>query len=185
MLHLHTAYKMHNACIKAFTNLSSAEPHNKVMRNMGRFCYWSYFTNKEIEAWPGIRGSYPKCKLKLRACTWIQIFWLWSPWSLVITIFFSPEYNSPSLFFIPTYTILSTWHFLEHFNVRSARSFYNHDGPASLEASQHLTPPTVHSGLTGPWPRSSYRARDAQLRMGTKLLNSLVRCNIEPSVLGR
>ena len=153
-------------CIKAFTNLSSAEPHNKVMRNMGRFCYCSYFTNKEIEAWPRIRGSYPKCKLKLRACIWIQIFWLWSPWSLVITTFFSSEYNSPSLFFIPTYTILSTWHFLEHFNVRSA------SGITITTMGQHhwkrhsTSPlPTVHSGLTGPQPCSSYRARDAQLCM--------------------
>lgn len=133
-------------CIKAFTNLLSAEPHNKAMRNMGRFCYCSYFPNEEIEVWPGIRGSYPK---KLRACTWIQIFWLWSPWALVSQHFVFSECISPSLFFMPTYTTLSIWPFLEHFNVRSARSYYNHDGPASLEAPQYLTPANWPQWLNG------------------------------------
>ena len=171
-------------CIKAFTNLSSAEPHNKVMRNMGRFCYCSYFTNKEIEAWPRIRGSYPKCKLKLRAYIWIQIFWLWSP-VLVITTVFSSEYNSPSLFFIPTYTILSTWHFLEHFNVRSARSYCNHDGPASLEAPQHLTPANCPQWLNGATAMQQLQSKRRTTPHATKLSNSLVQCNTEPSVLGR
>lgn len=53
--------------IKAFTNLLTLEPHKTFMQNMGRFCYYFHFINKETEAWPGIRGSYPMCELKLRA----------------------------------------------------------------------------------------------------------------------
>ena len=152
-------------CIKAFTNLSSAEPHNKVMRNMGRFCYCSYFTNKEIEAWPRIRGSYPKCKLKLRACIWIQIFWLWSPWSFLSQHFFPlniialPYSSYPhTLFCLPDiFLSILTWDQQEATITTMGQHHWKRHSTSPL--------PTVHSGLTGPQPCSSYRARDAQLRM--------------------
>lgn len=45
---------MHSAFDKGFTNLLTPEPHKMFMRNMGRFCYYIHFINKETEAWPGI-----------------------------------------------------------------------------------------------------------------------------------
>lgn len=122
-LYLYTA--LHFA--KAFTNLLSPEPHDKFRRNNGRFCYYSHFTYKETEAWPGIRRSCPMCDLKLREKQFECGYSVFKIHGLKYhSIFFS--LNIPSSLFIPKNTTLSTWNVLEYLRVGTEGSYNNHDG---------------------------------------------------------